>query len=219
MDERRRNFEPCLWEVPDEPEDIRGGEYQRVKQVWFEGGHADIGGGRAECGLSDITLRWMVDEAETVGLVFDRDRLEVLRRRCGEIPDHMRRHARLALGFRALNLLRALRNPRSDRFHWDSWRRLAAPHDRCVRLASTVRDGAHTPVNLRRRRDELGGPIPDPLIERTGDEIIGTPEPARHPERAIAPAADAAPDEPGAGFPGGSAARSDVRSAHQQCHR
>ncbi|OQS13195.1 hypothetical protein B0T36_20430 [Nocardia donostiensis] len=178
IDERRRNFEPCLWEVPVEPEREYRKGFPRVKQVWFEGVHSDIGGGYAECGLSDIALRWMIDEAESVGLVFDRDRLDSLAQQCLDVPGHMCRHDSLGPGYRALNLLRVLRNPRSERFYWDSWRRLAAPDDRGIRLASAARMSEHEPANLRRWREELGGPVPEALIERTGDEIIGTgPEP------------------------------------------
>ncbi len=66
VDEPRMKFEPCLWLNPDGscPPD-------RIKQVWFEGAHSDVGGGYAECGLSDTALLWMVTEAQACGLVFD----------------------------------------------------------------------------------------------------------------------------------------------------
>ena len=44
---------------------------QRVKQVWFEGAHSDVGGGYRETGLSDTSLLWMAREAHDAGLVFD----------------------------------------------------------------------------------------------------------------------------------------------------
>lgn len=167
IDERRRNFEPCLWEVPVEPNVKYRRGFQRVKQVWFEGVHSDIGGGYAECGLSDITLRWMVAEAESVGLVFDRDRLDALSERCTTGTDHMRRHDSLGIGYRILNLLRALRNPRSPRFHWDSWRKLGVADDIGIRLASCTQNDDYRPANLRRWREELGGIFPEELIEKT----------------------------------------------------
>ena len=45
-------------------------ELQDVKQVWFAGVHADIGGGypEAESGLSKFPLLWMIDEATAHGL-------------------------------------------------------------------------------------------------------------------------------------------------------
>jgi T6SS, Phospholipase effector Tle1-like, catalytic domain len=42
-----------------------------VQQVWFPGVHCDVGGSYAEAELSNITLRWMIDNAEAQGLVFD----------------------------------------------------------------------------------------------------------------------------------------------------
>ena len=71
-DELRMKFEPCLWEV-----DATSGsaseraEDPRVRQVWFEGVHSDVGGGYAETGLSDTALLWMVTEANKQGLAFD----------------------------------------------------------------------------------------------------------------------------------------------------
>jgi len=70
IDETRLKFAPALWEVghaagPTSTED------PRVKQVWFEGAHSDVGGGYAETGLSDTSLLWMAREAHAAGLVFD----------------------------------------------------------------------------------------------------------------------------------------------------
>ena len=39
IDEDRMVFAPCLWNAPTRPE--------RVRQVWFEGAHSDVGGGYA----------------------------------------------------------------------------------------------------------------------------------------------------------------------------
>jgi uncharacterized protein (DUF2235 family) len=68
IDEPRMKFEPCLWEV-SQP----SGDPGRIKQVWFEGDHCDVGGGHDETGLSDTALLWMVTEAQARGLVFDCD--------------------------------------------------------------------------------------------------------------------------------------------------
>lgn len=64
IDERRAPFAPTLWLHKPKPG-------QTVEQVWFCGVHSDIGGGYPECGLSDITLGWMIGKARGVGLVFD----------------------------------------------------------------------------------------------------------------------------------------------------
>ncbi|WP_378739472.1 DUF2235 domain-containing protein [Nocardia brasiliensis] len=168
IDERRRNFEPCLWEVPVETKVKYRRGFQRVKQVWFEGVHSDIGGGYKECGLSDITLHWMVREAESVGLAFDRERLEQLSENCKVWGDkHMLRHPSLGVGYRVLNLLRTMRNPRSQRFYLDSWRQLANGHEQGIRLASLVNEADdYDPPNLQRWRERLGGMFPEELLEK-----------------------------------------------------
>ncbi|MBV9832602.1 MAG: DUF2235 domain-containing protein, partial [Marmoricola sp.] len=74
VDETRLKFAPTFWEAPaDAPADPSGAprEDERVKQVWFEGAHSDVGGGYPETGLSDTALLWMVREAHAAGLVFD----------------------------------------------------------------------------------------------------------------------------------------------------
>ncbi len=65
LDETRAAFKPVLWNTTDRSE----GE---VHQVWFRGGHGDIGG---QLGgyhparhLSNIPLVWMLDQLETCGL-------------------------------------------------------------------------------------------------------------------------------------------------------
>jgi uncharacterized protein (DUF2235 family) len=70
IDETRLKFEPTLWEAPTGSVDPVT-EDPRVKQVWFEGAHSDVGGGYAETGLSDTALLWMAREAHAAGLVFD----------------------------------------------------------------------------------------------------------------------------------------------------
>jgi uncharacterized protein (DUF2235 family) len=70
IDETRLKFEPTFWEASDDAADTLR-EDPRVKQVWFEGAHSDIGGGYADTGLSDTVLLWMAGEAHAAGLVFD----------------------------------------------------------------------------------------------------------------------------------------------------
>ena len=41
---------------------------QGACEVWFRGVHSDIGGGNGNTGLSDITLRWMLEKARAAGL-------------------------------------------------------------------------------------------------------------------------------------------------------
>ena len=61
IDENRAGFEPVPW---DETETDRNSG--RIKQRWFPGVRSDVGGGYAECKLSDLTLAWMIGEATSV---------------------------------------------------------------------------------------------------------------------------------------------------------
>lgn len=66
LNETRTVFAPVLW-------DSRLNPQSRVEQVWFSGAHGDIGGniGRfAQCRpLANIPLVWMLEKAESTGLV------------------------------------------------------------------------------------------------------------------------------------------------------
>ena len=65
MHETRAAFEPVLWDCPD-------GWEGNIQQMWFRGAHGDVGG---QIGvvtearpLANISLVWMLERAETVGL-------------------------------------------------------------------------------------------------------------------------------------------------------
>lgn len=67
IDEERSDFEPTIWK-PKAGVDLR--------QVWFAGVHADIGGSygrdkKTGSSVSDIALGWMLREAKKAGLKFD----------------------------------------------------------------------------------------------------------------------------------------------------
>lgn len=64
IDDERKTFHPTLWNKlsNDQPSD-------RMKQVWFCGVHTDVGGGYKEDELSNISLRWMINEAQSKGLI------------------------------------------------------------------------------------------------------------------------------------------------------
>lgn len=69
--EHRMEFLPTKWELqPDDTADP-----QKLKQVWFTGAHSDVGGGYPAHGLSDVALRWMLDEAKEAGLSYGMDAL------------------------------------------------------------------------------------------------------------------------------------------------
>jgi len=73
--EYRQTYEPRLYGGVNqaEPSTLPGPagkpEYRpSLKQLRFAGVHSDVGGSYAEAGLSDVTLQWMLDEAEPLGL-------------------------------------------------------------------------------------------------------------------------------------------------------
>lgn len=67
IDEKRAAFPPSVWD-----RDPRAPATQVIRQVWFAGVHADIGGGYKEHGAADLSFLWMV--AQTWDLLdFDAD--------------------------------------------------------------------------------------------------------------------------------------------------
>ena len=62
IDERRRFYRPNLWDEAAKK------KHQTIEQVWFPGFHSDIGGSHADTGISDITLKWMLENASDKGL-------------------------------------------------------------------------------------------------------------------------------------------------------
>ncbi len=66
LDDERRTFFPIPWDEKAEPPGS-----QRLRQVWFPGAHADVGGGYPDDGLSYVALCWMIDEAAQKGLRFE----------------------------------------------------------------------------------------------------------------------------------------------------
>jgi uncharacterized protein (DUF2235 family) len=72
VDERRRPFAPNLWAAAKDQGRIKS----HVEQVWFPGSHSNIGGGYANCGLSDLALTWMIARVSALtALEFDQSEL------------------------------------------------------------------------------------------------------------------------------------------------
>ena len=65
LDERRASFTPCLWEKME-------GNQTVLRQVWFPGAHANIGGSYPDQQIATITLAWMVAQCQPF-LDFDLD--------------------------------------------------------------------------------------------------------------------------------------------------
>ncbi|MEM8880275.1 MAG: DUF2235 domain-containing protein [Pseudomonadota bacterium] len=73
LDETREAYLPVLWNVPEDRLcETAGAQGCDIVQMWFRGTHGDIGGqlgGRDRSRpLSNITLVWMLGEAEAAGL-------------------------------------------------------------------------------------------------------------------------------------------------------
>lgn len=70
IDETREAFAPVMWEARD---DFAG----HVEQVWFRGGHGDVGGQISGVDgarlVSNIPLVWMLEKAEACGLSLPED--------------------------------------------------------------------------------------------------------------------------------------------------
>jgi hypothetical protein len=147
IDETRLKFAPSLWESAE-----ASTEDPRVKQVWFEGAHSDVGGGYGETGLSDSALLWMATEAHQAGLVFDTPLLTHYIA-SGSSPI---RHNPVKLLFKVDNLLLTakMRLGMGDSAGSFSGglRRLTSERSLSVRIASTVvshyREGGYAPANL-----------------------------------------------------------------------
>lgn len=65
IDERRKDFRPEIWRTGNASDDMQ--------QMWFPGGHGNVGGGRSSDGLANTALRWIVDS--TPKIAFDNEYL------------------------------------------------------------------------------------------------------------------------------------------------
>jgi uncharacterized protein (DUF2235 family) len=78
LDDDRRTFYPIPWDETKEKELVKkkelakDGDVQpdRLRQVWFAGAHASVGGGYPDDGLCLVALGWMIGEAQDKGLRF-----------------------------------------------------------------------------------------------------------------------------------------------------
>lgn len=61
--EKRWPFRPTLFDLPV------GHDTNKFDEQWFDGVHADVGGGYTDSRLSDTTLDWMTEKASQHGLV------------------------------------------------------------------------------------------------------------------------------------------------------
>jgi uncharacterized protein (DUF2235 family) len=73
LDDERRTFHPIPWNETAEKARVakQPAAAGRLRQVWFAGMHADVGGGYPDDGLSYVPLCWMIKEAADRGLRFE----------------------------------------------------------------------------------------------------------------------------------------------------
>lgn len=64
VDEKRYIFLPEIWQGAQPG--------QSMEQRWFPGVHSNVGGGYLDDGLANVSLRWMLGEAERLGLAMNR---------------------------------------------------------------------------------------------------------------------------------------------------
>ncbi|KAG9034323.1 hypothetical protein FRB95_013359 [Tulasnella sp. JGI-2019a] len=104
LDENRAKFKSNLWSAPKyDPDAIKVGvdpkkvvnrDKASVEEVWFAGGHGDIGGGwvpyKTPHALSRIALRWMIREADAISsIVWEEDVLKKYRIRQPEAKEEL----------------------------------------------------------------------------------------------------------------------------------
>ncbi len=173
IDETRLKFAPTFWEAPEEPSGAPT-EDERVKQVWFEGAHSDVGGGYRETGLSDTSLLWMAREAHEAGLVFD---VPLLSHYVGSGSDPVR-HNPLNRMYKVDNLLlgaKLRRNAKKAASAFEGGlRRLTTRRALSVRVASSavthLQGGGYEPANLRAMAGATNG------FEGIVEPVIALPE-------------------------------------------
>jgi uncharacterized protein (DUF2235 family) len=65
LDDERATFHPLVW---DERREV---DADRIRQVWFAGAHANVGGGYPDDSLAYVPLLWILKEAQQAGLTFE----------------------------------------------------------------------------------------------------------------------------------------------------
>jgi hypothetical protein len=81
---RGRSLSPGArsFDVPSDEESEGDEEEQDIEELWFPGGHADIGGGwklkEGEIPLAHLPLVWIVLEARKCGLQFDEEKMRMM---------------------------------------------------------------------------------------------------------------------------------------------
>ena len=67
LDEHRAPFAPTLWEKPTGG--ASNSALKLLKQCWFPGVHANVGGSYPDTGIADLTLAWMIANLQAHGIL------------------------------------------------------------------------------------------------------------------------------------------------------
>lgn len=78
--ERRDSFTPCIWEQDIDKNGLPQNIHQKLEQRWFIGVHSNIGGGYERKALSNQTLMWMIENAQSCHLPFKSKDLDVFKK-------------------------------------------------------------------------------------------------------------------------------------------
>jgi hypothetical protein len=74
IDDERETFSPVLWDEDPTNTQPSGSERmtkdEQLLQVWFTGMHANVGGGYPDDALANVSLSWIMAEAQQAGLIF-----------------------------------------------------------------------------------------------------------------------------------------------------
>jgi len=73
LDDERATFHPLIWNELGEIDKFQANRVpaNRIRQVWFAGAHANVGGGYPDDGLAYVPLLWILEEACGAGLEFE----------------------------------------------------------------------------------------------------------------------------------------------------
>jgi len=71
LDEHRAPFSPAVWERMNMRKTTLD-----LRQVWFPGAHANVGGGYDDQEMANITLAWMMDQLASIGVAFKDDYID-----------------------------------------------------------------------------------------------------------------------------------------------
>ncbi|MCA9422308.1 MAG: DUF2235 domain-containing protein, partial [Nitrospira sp.] len=93
LDDERNSFHPVLWNEDHQPEKNAASTHIRdeiISQVWFTGMHSNVGGGYPDDALAHVSLAWIMEEANAVGLLFKQeewDRIKATANPYGKLYD------------------------------------------------------------------------------------------------------------------------------------